>query len=112
MTNVGFGPDVMVPAKGLHTPEQAYVEYTNAGSAASGSKGGGGAALDKDKLMADLRAEMNRLVGVGGASAAVRPGKRDREGLHLTQYALVRFSRICIIYSFIIRNYYESLKEN
>jgi Ser-tRNA(Ala) deacylase AlaX len=31
MTNVGFGPDVMVPAKGLHTPEQAYVEYTGVG---------------------------------------------------------------------------------
>lgn len=59
MTNVGFGPGVLVPAKGLHTPEQAYVEYT-----------GKAEGLDKDKLMADLKAEMSRLVAAGGRSAA------------------------------------------
>ena len=57
-------PCATVPAKGLHTPEQAYVEYNK------GGEGGGGAALDKDKLMTDLKAEMNRLVTAGGASAA------------------------------------------
>ena len=27
MSNIGYGPAVMVPTKGLHSPEQAYVEY-------------------------------------------------------------------------------------
>ena len=60
MTNIGFGPDVMVPAKGLHQPDQAYVEYT-----------GKVEGLDKDKLMADLKAEMNKLVSLGGSAAAM-----------------------------------------
>lgn len=63
MTNIGFGPDVMVPAKGLHQPDQAYVEYT-----------GKVEGLDKDKLMADLKAEMNKLVNLGGGSAAAMMG--------------------------------------
>lgn len=108
MTNVGFGPDVMVPAKGLHTPEQAYVEYTGT---ASGSKGKGAATLDKDKLMADLRAEMNRLVGVGGASAAVRPGERDREGLHskYSTHSFVFRALVSLTHLFLY-NHYSSLK--
>lgn len=59
MTNIGFGPRTMVPAKGMHAPEQAYVEYT-----------GKVEGLDKEQMMADLKAEMNRLVGAGGASAS------------------------------------------
>ena len=59
MTNVGYGPDVLAPAKGLHGPDAAYVEY-------QGKVEG----LDKDELMAKLAAEMNRLVGVGGKTAS------------------------------------------
>ena len=61
MTNIGYGPDVMVPAKGLHAPDQAYVEYN---PPARGAK----PAVDKEKLIADLTVEMNRLVKEGGAS--------------------------------------------
>ena len=60
MSNIGFGPDVMVPAKGLHTPEQGYVEYT-----------GKVEGLDKEKLMADLKVEMNKLVAAGGVTSSV-----------------------------------------
>ena len=66
MTNIGFGPNVMVPAKGLHQPDQAYVEYT-------GKVDG----LDKDKLMADLKAELTSLVTAGGGTKAAMMGYEE-----------------------------------
>ena len=59
MTNVGYGPNVLAPAKGLHGPDAAYVEY-------QGKVEG----LDKDELMEKLAAEMNRLVEAGGKTAS------------------------------------------
>ena len=58
MTNIGYGPEVMVPTKGLHTPEQAYVEY-------QGKSEG-----DKDAFAKTLEAEINRLIAAGGNSTA------------------------------------------
>ena len=69
MTNIGFGPNVMVPAKGLHQPDQAYVEYT-------GKVDG----LDKDKLMADLKAELTSLVTAGGGTKAAMMGYDGGDG--------------------------------
>ena len=55
MANVGYPSSVLTPAKGMHAPDQAYVEY-------NGKVEG----LDKDALIRALDDEMARLIRTGG----------------------------------------------
>lgn len=59
MANVGYPSSVLAPAKGLHQPDQAYVEY-------DGKVEG----LDKDILIRSLNDEMSKLVGAGGKTCS------------------------------------------
>ena len=60
MSEIGLGPESgLVPAKGQHHVDGAYVEY-------SGKIDG----LDKEKLARDLAAKMTELVERGGATSA------------------------------------------
>jgi Ser-tRNA(Ala) deacylase AlaX len=59
MANVGYPSSILAPAKGMHAPDQAYVEY-------AGKVEG----LDKESLIRALDDEMGRLVKSGGKTAS------------------------------------------
>lgn len=59
MANVGYPSSILAPAKGMHAPDQAYVEY-------DGKVEG----LDKESLIRALDDEMARLVKSGGKTAS------------------------------------------
>lgn len=78
MGNVGYPSNILRPAKGLHSVEQAYVEY-------DGKVEG----LDKDDLIAKLTQEMNKLVTKGGVTQSTLMAYDDAKiicGGHLPSY--------------------------